>query len=326
VPTLNATSMLFSPHAARRFAKRYRPDLKGSSERYTAEWANSALTPNDAMGPFPAVPTDLAAALCDLVAAAAYAGTTVGGELWQAPDASGQQIPFVVRRDPKVGCEVMVTVLPPRAAAPEPEELDEIVAAYQRLMRSTVDAEVTGARGGPAPCATPSALAAAPKAPTKAAEDKANRAIALEWVRLAANKKKLQAAQVNRETERARGARNAATPTTDGALRHERDSATHLARRLREALDHQDVELRRIKVALKVALRAIAAIGDTAVGAAAMAQIRAIDPGLLTQAFLADGPKILKGERIRQSEEARATHGYDPDAWKRVKGGEEVQA
>jgi hypothetical protein len=317
--------MLFSPHAARRFAKRYRPDLKGSSERYTAEWANSALTPNDAIGPFPAVPTDLAAALCDLVVAAAYAGTTVGGELWQAPDASGQQIPFVVRREPKVGCEVMVTVLPPRAAAPEPEELDEIVAAYQRLMRSTIDAEVTGVRSGPTPGATPGSLAAAPKAPTTAAEDKANRAIALEWVRLAANEKKLQAAQVNRETERARGARNAATPT-DGELRTQRDSAASHARRLREALDHQDVELRRIKVALKVALRTIAAIGDTAAGAAAMAQIRAIDPGLLTQAFLADGPKIPKPERNRQSEEARSTYGYDPDAWKRVEGGEEVQA
>lgn len=324
MPTLNAASMLFSLHAARRFTKRYRPDLKGSSERYTAEWANSALTTNDATGPFPAVPPDLAVALCDLVAAAAYAGTTVGGELWQAPDASGQQIPFVVRRDPKVGREVMVTVLPPRAAAPEPEELDEIVAAYQRLMRSTVDAEVTGVRSGSTPCVTPGASAAAPKALTKAAEDKANRAIALEWVRLAANEKKLEAARVNRETERMRGARNAANPT-DSTLRHERDSAASYARRLREAHEHQDAELRRIKVALKIAIRTLAASSDTEMGAA-LAQIRAIDPGLLTPAFLADGQKIPKPERKRQSNEARSTHGYDPDAWKRVEGVEEAQA
>ena len=323
VPTLNAASMLFSLHAARRFTKRYRPDLKGSSERYTAEWANSALTTNDATGPFPVVPPDLAVALCDLVAAAAYAGTTVGGELWQAPDASGQQIPFVVRRDPKVGREVMVTVLPPCGSSR---------AGRTRRDRGGVPAAHAqhGRRGGDRrpqrlyPCVTPGASAAAPKALTKAAEDKANRAIALEWVRLAANEKKLGTARVNRETERMRGARNAANPT-DSTLRHERDSAASYARRLREAHEHQDAELRRIKVALKIAIRTLAASSDTEMGAA-LAQIRAIDPGLLTPAFLADGQKIPKPERKRQSNEARSTHGYDPDAWKRVEGVEEAQA
>jgi hypothetical protein len=162
-------------------------------------------------------------------------------------------------------------------------------------------------------------------APTTAAEDKANRAIALEWVRLAANEKKVEVARLNLETERGRGARNAAT-TTDGALRHERDSAVSHARRLREALDHQEVELRRTKAVIKVVLRALTAMGDIDVAAAALTQIRAIDPGLLTPAFLADGQKIPKQERIRQSDEARAMHGYDPDAWKRVEEVEEASA
>jgi len=325
VPTLDAKSMLFSPHAARRLAKRYRPDLKGSSNRYSAEWATNSQNSLDAMGPFPALPSDLAAGLLALVDAATYMGPTVGGELWQAPDASGQPIPFVVRRDPKAGCEVMVTVLPPRAAAPEPDDLDEIVAAYQRLMGSVVDAAGTGVRSGPTLCATPSSPTAAPKAPTTAAEDKANRAIALEWVRLAANEKKAEAARLNLETERARGARNATTPS-DGELRTQRDSAVCHARRLREALDHQEVELRRTKAVLKVALRALTAMGDIDAVAASLTQISAIDPGLLTPAFLADGPKIPKRERMRQSDEARATHGYDPDAWKRVEGVEEASA
>jgi len=295
VPTLDAKSMLFSPHAAERFTSRYRLDLKGSAY--------------------------LVQALADLVDAATYMGPTVGGELWQAPDASGQQIPFIVRRDPKAGCEVMVTVLPPHAAAPEPDDLDEIVAAYQRLMGSAVNA------AGPVVLHrhTPYQANGETTAPTTAAEDKANRAIALEWVRLAANEKKLEAARVNLATERARGARNAATPT-DAALRNERDSTARHARRLREALDHQDVELHRNKVVLKVALRALTGMGDIDAAAAALTQIRAIDPGLLTPAFLADGQKIPKQERMRQSDEARATHGYDPDAWKGVEGVEEAQA
>lgn len=300
MPCLNAKSILLSPHAAERFTSRYRPDLKGSSY--------------------------LVPALLDLVSAAVYVGSTVGGELWQAPDASGQQIPFIVRRDPKAGCEVMVTVLPPHAAAMLPEDLDDVVAAYQRLTASVVEAERPVTLHRDTPC-SPKVVTTGgeTKAPTTAAQDKANRAIALEWVRFAANEKKEAAARINREIDRARGARNALAPT-DGTLRNERDGAASLARRLRVALDTQDVEMRRAKRALKFALRALTALRDSEEASNALGLVRTIDPGLLTPAFLNDGEVIPKGERIRQSNEARATHGYDLDAWKRVEGVEEAQA
>lgn len=301
MPTLDAKSIMLSPHAIDRFGQRYPASisLTGPS-RYQA--------------------------LLDLVDVAVYVGTTVGGELWQAPDASGQQVPFVVRRDPKAGCEVMVTVLPPHAAAPAPDDLDEIVAAYQRLMRGTVDAEGPVTLHRHTPCPPKAATTGGEtRAPTTAAEDKANRAIALEWVRFAANEKKEAAAKINREIDRARGARNAANPT-DGTLRGERDAAASHARRLRAALDHQDVEMRRAKSALKIALRALTAPSVSEEAAKALGLVRAIDPGLLTPAFLNDGEVIPKDERIRQSNEARTAHGYDPDAWKRVDGAEEASA
>jgi hypothetical protein len=84
--------------------------------------------------------------------------------------------------------------------------------------------------------------------------------------------------------------------------------------------------MRRAKSALKIALRALTAPGVSDEAAKALGLVRAIDPGLLTHAFLNDGEVIPKEDRIRQSNEARATHGYDPDAWKRVEGAEEASA
>lgn len=98
--TLNPNDVIVDPHAVRRFTERWRPDLLFAEGKKVFQ---SALT------------------------RAVYKGPTLGGELWYAEG----DIPFVLRRDPKVG-PVIVTVLPSRAIAIEEDELLDVVAAYQR--------------------------------------------------------------------------------------------------------------------------------------------------------------------------------------------------
>lgn len=59
-------------------------------------------------------------------------GDTIGGELWQS-GSFGVFVPFVLRRDPRVG-PVVITFLPPDAAFMPPEEATEVVEAYHRAV------------------------------------------------------------------------------------------------------------------------------------------------------------------------------------------------
>lgn len=97
---------LLSPHAVERFIKQWRPGLtvKEAERELHEAFARSSMK-----------------------------GPTLGGELWQTKD--DVPIPFIVRRDPSVGL-VVAAAGPSTAAAIELHEVEEVVAAYQRVTRA----------------------------------------------------------------------------------------------------------------------------------------------------------------------------------------------
>jgi hypothetical protein len=227
-------SVTASEHAVTRFIKRYRRDLSSGEARDELE---------------------------RLAAGARHMGPTVGGELYEVDYAAsdgGSRIPFVVRRDPKVG-DVIVTVLPPRATMPPAGELEEVVDAYRRL---------TGYDGA----------------------DVAHLSICA----VRASSKTIAAAWAQAEMMRAKEAE--ASIRRDCAQRPKTEST-----RLRDHAERLAAESRKMKLALKAMLRS--ALAGESVDAA-LAEVRAIDPGLLTPAFWS-GVAAAPEERRRQAAEAR---------------------
>lgn len=254
-----------SPHAVDRFIQRWRPHL---------------------------CPPEAAEELRAIALGGLSVGPTVGGELWQAD--SVERVPFIIRRDPKVG-PIVVTVLPPAASMPSADELEEVVAAYQRITASVST-----------PNGTRSSAPPKPAAPTATAKSIAYEWLLVERARAKENEARLRKEAADLERGRPRAGRPAELSAALQRLNtaeQQRDAALCTVERLRAALDLEDAETKKSRKALKPLLRALLATPENEVTRDALEAVRAIEPGFLVHAFWS-GERVSKEERKRQALEA----------------------
>lgn len=254
-------------HALKRFCERYRPDLDPAS---------------------PLARQVLAAVVRD----GALVGPTVGGELHSSTHA-GDVVPFVVRRDPKMGRPVVVTVLPRGQVGMARDETEEVVAAYLRLQNALKP--------------TPAKKEASPEKVSGVAQawigyetarlklaDRPVPALANEVHALRVDAQDLRARNTDLERKLAEMQRKAPQrPCADA--------------KLRAHLEHTQRESAKTRTALRVVLRALTSDVDDPEAAleAALEAVRVVEPGYLTRAFLTE-EKTTKAERRAMQAEDRA--------------------